>query len=227
MKPDVVADALEDDALEVVVEQHARDATKGGERLDVASNEALHGLVEDEASEESAGVSEGHDEAGEAARGGSDADLSEGGPVDLCLLARERLEGKKGLGRDRSDGADVSTEDGLPTWISTCSDHVEDTRGSELWMSVEGFGDERSVRVEDGGLCLSGRRVGEARGLDRALDGVMVKAQLLGDRPDLPVLGVEEPSDAGLEFRIDHRSPRSSRRSTRTTSSAKSLRELR
>jgi hypothetical protein len=49
VEADVIADALEDDALEIVVEDGAGHAAEGGEGLDVAAQETLEGLVEGEA----------------------------------------------------------------------------------------------------------------------------------------------------------------------------------
>ncbi|XXU09723.1 hypothetical protein WMF40_10900 [Sorangium sp. So ce854] len=43
VEPDRVAVALDDGALEVVVEQHARDTAEVGERLDVPAHEEGHG----------------------------------------------------------------------------------------------------------------------------------------------------------------------------------------
>jgi len=49
MKPNDVADALEDDRFQIVVEQHARGATKRLECGDMAAQKTLECLIEDEA----------------------------------------------------------------------------------------------------------------------------------------------------------------------------------
>ena len=49
VEADVIADALEDDALQVVVEDRAGHALQRGEGLDVAAQEALERLVQGEA----------------------------------------------------------------------------------------------------------------------------------------------------------------------------------
>ncbi|KYF96121.1 hypothetical protein BE20_04515 [Sorangium cellulosum] len=62
VEPDRVAVALDDGALEVVEEQHARDAVKFGERLDVPTHEEGHRRAREEAQEDPARVAEHHDE---------------------------------------------------------------------------------------------------------------------------------------------------------------------
>jgi hypothetical protein len=49
VEADVLAEALEDDAFQVVVEQDAGDAAQGGEGFDVAAEKALQRLVEGKA----------------------------------------------------------------------------------------------------------------------------------------------------------------------------------
>ncbi len=67
VKADVIADALEHDALQVVVEQGPRNAPECGERLDMAAHEALQRLVEREAREDRARPRQNHHEARERA----------------------------------------------------------------------------------------------------------------------------------------------------------------
>ncbi|WP_437942933.1 hypothetical protein [Sorangium sp. So ce341] len=62
VEPDRVAVALDDGALEVVVEQHARDAAEVGKRLDVPAHEEGHGRAREEAQEDPPRVTEHHDE---------------------------------------------------------------------------------------------------------------------------------------------------------------------
>src|SRR3972149_4596865 len=80
MKADVVPGALQDDALQVVVENGPGDAVKRIERLDVPAQEALHRLVEREASVDRPRPGEHHHEAGERAAGGAGLDPAGGAP---------------------------------------------------------------------------------------------------------------------------------------------------
>jgi hypothetical protein len=49
VEADVLPEALEDHAFQVVIEQGPGDPTQGGEGLDVAAEKALEGLVQGEA----------------------------------------------------------------------------------------------------------------------------------------------------------------------------------
>jgi hypothetical protein len=88
MKTDVIADAVEDDALEIVVEDRPGHAAEGREGLDVAAQEALQGLVQGEASVHG----EHEDEARQQPASAADRHGAEIAPVDLGLLAGERLQ---------------------------------------------------------------------------------------------------------------------------------------
>ncbi len=74
-------------------------------------------------------------------------------------------------------------------------------------MLLERRADEVLVRIEHGRGRSKGD-VGEPLDLDGQRDGVAMNAQLGGDGADLPVLGVEQPPDAGAQLRGDHRAPR-------------------
>jgi hypothetical protein len=87
VEADVIADALEDDALQVVVEQRARRSLERGEGLDVAAQETLQRLIEGKARVAGARPGEHEHETGQDARGGADADLTEVAPIDLALFA--------------------------------------------------------------------------------------------------------------------------------------------
>ena len=116
MEADVIADALEDDALQIVVEDGAGHALERGEGLDVPAQEALERLVEGEARVAGARPRQHEHEAREEPGGGADADRAEVAPVDLGLLAGERLEAQVGLGAGGGpDGADVAAAPGWPS----------------------------------------------------------------------------------------------------------------
>ena len=108
MEADVIADALEDDALQVVVEDDAGHAPERGEGLDVAAQETLERLVEGEARVTGARPGEHEHEAGEEAGRRADADLPEVAPVDLGLLAGEGVEAQD-RPRPRAAGRTVRT----------------------------------------------------------------------------------------------------------------------
>jgi hypothetical protein len=59
VEPDVIAGPIENDGLQVVVEDRARDPAERGERLDVPAHQALERLVERESGEHRARVASG------------------------------------------------------------------------------------------------------------------------------------------------------------------------
>ena len=101
VEADEFAAALEDGALQVVVQDRPRHAAERFERGDVPAQEALGRLVEVEAGEQRARPREHHEEAREAALRAADLDGAEGRPVDLRLLASKHTEPQEGLGDAR------------------------------------------------------------------------------------------------------------------------------
>ena len=83
----MIAHALEDDTLQIVVEHHARHAAEGGEGLDMAAQETLERLVEGKPRVGRARPGQHEHEAREQPGRGADADLAEVAPIDLGLLA--------------------------------------------------------------------------------------------------------------------------------------------
>src|SRR5205814_1813608 len=125
----VLAGALEHDALEIVVEQHARRATEGLEGFDVAADEALERLVEREACIQRPTEAQYHDEARQRALGRADAHLTEARPIDLALLARQRDEVEVRLGlRHRAHRTHEAPHDDLAAGVAAPGDHAEDAR---------------------------------------------------------------------------------------------------
>ena len=92
IKSDELSLALKDGALEIVVQDGPRHAAERRERVEVTAEKALGCLIEIEAREECARPREHHEKAREAAFGASNRDGSEGGPVDLGLLAGQNRE---------------------------------------------------------------------------------------------------------------------------------------
>src|SRR5260370_11228927 len=87
---DVIADPLDDGALEVIVEYATWNAGKRVERAHVSAQEALGGLVKKEARVHRPRPTEHHNETGQGAIGVTDFDSTEIPPIDLGLLARQR-----------------------------------------------------------------------------------------------------------------------------------------
>ncbi len=197
MEPDVIAGALEDDTLEIVVEDLARHAAERLEGEDVAAHETLERLVEREPRVDRTRPRKHHHEAGQAPLRRADLDLAEVSPVDLRLLAGQRLEPQERFGALRPNAADVAAQLHHRARIATRADHLEDARRAQSRVVVEDLADEPLVRVEHRRANLR-PRAHEPVGLDRVADGVVVDAELAGDGAHLPMLGVEEAADLGL-----------------------------
>src|SRR5678815_5637247 len=108
MEPDVVADALEHDALEIVVQDLARRTAERLEREHVATHERLERGVEHEPRVHRTRPREHEHETPQRPLGGPDLELAEVAPVDLGLLAGQGLEPEERLGAPRSNPGDVA-----------------------------------------------------------------------------------------------------------------------
>lgn len=107
--PDVIAVALEDHALEVVVEDLARDSAERVEGIDVPAQETLELLLPEELGVHRPRPSQHHHEARQLAPRLSDVAFAEAAPVDLGLLAGQRPQTQVSLLLPlRADLADVA-----------------------------------------------------------------------------------------------------------------------
>ena len=200
----VLADALEDHAFQVVIEQDAWDAAEGGKGLDVAAENTLQRLVEGEAGVHGPGPGQHEDETGQAAAGGADRDRAEVAPVDLALLPRQRIEAEERLGaRGGADEADVTADLHGRAQVAARAEHRVQARRAQAWIRLERGGDDGLVGIEPARANL---RPGMAVGvIESALDGLVMHAEGVGDGADRPVLGVEEAPDLGPLPQGDHR----------------------
>ncbi len=204
MEPDVIAGALEDDTLEIVVEDLARHAAERLEGEDVAAHETLERLVEREPRVDRTRPRQHHHEARQRALRRVDLDLAEVSPIDLRLLAGQGREPQERLGPCRAHAAHVAPELHDRARVAAGADHLEQPRRAEPRIVVEDLADESLVRIEHRRADLR-PGANEAVGLDRVADRVVVDAELGRDGADAPVLGVEQPADVRALRGVDHR----------------------
>ena len=220
MELDGGAASIEDGASEVVVDEGAGDAAQGVEGLDVPAEEALEGLVEGEEGGDGAGVAEDHDESGDGAGAVSDADLAEGAPVDLSLLADQgddpTVDGAGGLGPQAPDEA-PDRED--RAGIAALSDHLVDAGGAQGGVLGQSVVDEGQVGVEGTGSIQAGA-AGSRLAFDGGPNRLTVEAELGRDGPELPVLAVIQAPDLGAFLGRDHRPSFPARREAPASGSA-------
>lgn len=209
---DGVALALDDRALEVVVQHDPRHPLEGGERERVAPEEGAGLLVGREPKEDPTRIREDHDEGHQRAGGAVDLDGPEGGPIDLGLFAGERAEAKERLGRRlRPVAPNHGAEVVGGAWVASLANHVVQPTRREGRELLERDDDEVRERVGDRGpardICLRDASLREHPG-----HGLVMNAELLRDGARLPLLHVKEAQDLGFDFGGDHRAPVWSRR---------------
>ena len=179
--------------------------------------EALQRLVEGEQRGQRPRVAEDHDESGDRAGAGADADLAERAPVDLRGFARQgdhpAVDDAAGLGpqalHEFAYGEDR-------TGIAALAHHLVDPRGAQIRVLLQGVADERQIRVDDAGPPHAGRDAWQLA-LDRGADRLTVEAELGRDGPELPVLGVVQAPDLGALRGRDHPSSLSPRGAARAS----------
>src|ERR1039457_2073715 len=91
----LVAPALQNGAAEIVIENHAGLAGPVLKSMDMAAQEVLHGLIEEELQVQRPRVGQGDHEARQCAAGAADRDLAEVGPIGLRLFGRESMQAQE------------------------------------------------------------------------------------------------------------------------------------
>src|SRR5262249_5243602 len=80
--------------------------------------------------------------------------------------------------------------------------HLVKTSGAKPGILPKGFLNE--VEIGIGGFRAAGRASAKAMGFDRGPNRIGMKIELGGNRPDLPMLSVEEAANVGDQFHRDH-----------------------
>ena len=201
VEPDGLAHALEHGALQVVAQDDPRHPAPGGERQDVAAQEAVHAGVQAEVHEQVARVAEHHDEGHQRAPGPAHRVVAEVGPVDLGLFARQGAQAQVGLGGwARAATGDAVAEVAGAADIAALTDHGVQTAGRERGVLGQGLADERQIGVHAARARGDGRGCG-ARLLEYPPHGPMVHLQLPSDGAHEPVLDLEQAQDLGAQLR--------------------------
>jgi len=137
MKASLAAEAFQNSGLEVVVEQASGATTERLEGPDVAQEEVLECLVEEELEVEGAGVGQREHEARKAPFGLTDANPSEVSPVNLALLAREELQACEDFDHSRSQATDEASQLSDAAGVTAVSEHGENTGGPRARVSFQ------------------------------------------------------------------------------------------
>jgi len=208
---------LEHDDLGVVEQPLARRAPEGARGTHQRARQRVDRQVDHELGPDRPRVREHHDKQPERARAPGHRELADVGPVDLRLLADQRLGVQVDLAAWwRSDTGDVAAHRGHRPGVSAVADHVVDPRRAKSRILGQLLDDEVVKRLDDARPPWRlGAGLTEAQD---ALDHVGVEPELRRNRADRPVLGVVQPHDLGVlrRRRRGHRAPRrSSWRSSR------------
>jgi hypothetical protein len=169
----------------------------------VAAQEVARALIQVEAQEDPARVREHHHEGHQRPYRLADLDLAEVRPVDLALLAGQRLHAQVGLLRPlRTVPRDHMPEVIGAAAVAAFAAHVVETARRQTRVPVQSLEHEGQVRIDLTGALRP--RLRHALLEQDPADDVVMDAELLGDRADLPLLDVVEPDDLGLEVATDH-----------------------
>ena len=169
----------------------------------MTAQEVVHPGIEEEAQEDAARVAQHHHEAHQRALRAPDPHLAEVGPVDLGLLAGERLEAQIGLGHEpRALRRDHVPEVALAPPVAALDRHPVEPAGGQPGPGRQGLADEGPERIDHRGPALL-RTHRRPAGRHRALDRAVMDAELARDRADPPLLGKIEPQDLGPGLLVD------------------------
>ena len=162
--------------------------------------QVLHARIQAEAQEDVAREAWRRDESHQWALGATDDDVAEMPPIDLRLIAGQRAQAKIGLGRlARAQAGDDVAEVAGAAAVAALLRHAVQTAGGQRRELSQRIAKERQIGI-DLRASLRRPRTRHARLPEHPLDRLMVKAQLLGDRPDAPLLNVMKAQD--LRFKL-------------------------
>ena len=142
MKVDLIAAPFQHGTAEIVMKNHTRLARPSLKGVNMAAQEVLHALIEEELQIQRSRVGKGDDKAGQTPAGTTDHDFAEVRPVDLRLLGRKDMQAQE---RFRPSGPQVGH--GTPqlddaALIAALADHLVDAGGAQSGILVQGLADE-------------------------------------------------------------------------------------
>ena len=171
--------------------------------MNVAAQEAFHCLIEEELQIEGARIRQRDHKAGQGAAGAAHRHMSEVRPVGLCLLARKHLQAQKRLAGGGAQPGHGAPQLNDAAAVAAVTNHLIDAGGAKTRMLVQRLTDEGEPRIHNRAsyrLCAATKTLC----LDRVAHRVRMQTEFAGDGADLPVLGVEVPTNLRPGFRTDH-----------------------
>ncbi len=150
MKLNLIAATFEHRAFEVVVQDHARLALPGIERMNMAAEEVLHGLIEEELRIQGSRVRQRHHEARQRPLGAIHHHMAEVSLFDLSLFAGEGLQLQERLVFLWTESCHGAAQLHDASGVATGANHNVDARGQQPWMLFEGLSNEPQIGIDKG-----------------------------------------------------------------------------
>ena len=170
--------------------------------MDVTAQEVLHRLNEEELQVQSAGVGQGHHEAGQVTAGASHHHRAKVSPIHLPLLGGKRVQAEEWFAALRTQAGYGAAQLDDAAGVAAIMHHLIDPGGEQSGMLVQSLTNERQIWIYQRGPL----RVftAEALRFDGVAHCVGMDAQFACDGADLPVLGVVVTTNLYSGFRTDH-----------------------
>src|SRR5271157_335722 len=201
-----IAAALQDHAAEIVGLEVTGRSTPILKGVDVAEEEILQTLVEEELDPQGAAVGESEDEAGQTATGTAQSDFPEVGPISLCLLAGEGAQAQKSFPLGRAQFGHDAAELIDAAGIAAQTDHLVEAGSTQARILLQGLAQEVEVRI--GEAVAQPRLAAEAIGVERGAHRIRMQVQFCRNGAHFPMLGVKQVTDLSDLFIGNHASPR-------------------
>jgi hypothetical protein len=122
-----------------IIQDDARRSAPGLKGMDVAEEEVLQALVEEELHPEGATVREGEEESGKTAAGTTERDFAEVSPIGLSLLAGEGVEAEESLAARRTDLGHDPAQLHDAAGVAALANHLVEASGAQARMALESF----------------------------------------------------------------------------------------
>jgi len=185
-----VSTTFQNRRAKVVAQNRPRHAAPILEGVNMATQEVLQLLVEEELEEQSARIRQSQHKAGQLAFGTADLDGTEVRPVDLGLLSWEGLQPKKGLAARRSEIGDGTADRAVAALVPSGVNHLVNPCRPQTRIPCQGFPDKVGVRIYETGPRNA--PLVELLGFQSTPHRVRMQPGFSGNRADFPVFCVEK-----------------------------------
>jgi hypothetical protein len=142
MEVDLVAAPFQHGTAKIVMKNHTRLARPGLKGVNVATQEVLHALIEEELQIKRPRVGKGDDKAGKTSAGATDHDFSEVCPIDLRLLGWKHMQAQERFWPTGSQIGHSAPQLDDTALVAALAEHLIDTGGAQPGILVQRLADE-------------------------------------------------------------------------------------